>query len=123
VNDVALIAFPIVAILFLAGNIKIGYLLYKLGFNFVVMKFFLLESLFIGVSATILYSYSFSAGSFVMVSIILCCIIPAIYTSTTKIVNPSLRKTKPHYMSQQEWNWRDYDIGQHTNHGNDFGSY
>ncbi len=101
----------IVAVSFLAGNIKIAYLLHKLGFNSEVMKFFIFESIMLILSIFILNSLNYSTTGFCVSGIVLGCIVPSIFISTKKNVVPIKRKTKPSYMTQQEWNWRDYEIG------------
>lgn len=108
---VALTFVVIVVVLFIAGNIKIAYLLSKLGFNFEVMKFFIFEVILLAVSFFILHSFNYSTSGFVISGILIGMVVPSIFVSTKKEVNPKHRNTKPKYMSQQEWNWRHYQIG------------
>jgi len=107
----ALTFFIIVAVSFVAGNIKIAYLLYNLGFNFEVVKFLILEAIMLIFSIIIVHGLNYSTSGFCLSGILLGCIVPTIFISTKKKVDPKQRKTKPKYMSQQEWNWRHYEIG------------
>ena len=120
---VALTFFVILALLFIAGNLKIAYLLTQLGFSFEVMKFFLLESIILTISVIILHGSDYSTTGFCLSGIVLGIIVPTLLLSTRKKVDPKQRSTKPKYMSQQEWNWRHYEIGRSDPADGGFGSW
>lgn len=108
---VAIVFFILVAVSFVVGNAKVVYLLNKLGFNFEVMKFFILELIFLTLSILTLHGLNYSTSGFVISGLLIGIVVPTLFISTKKKVNPKERKTKPKYMSQQEWNWRHYEIG------------
>lgn len=120
---VALTFFVIIALLFIVGNLKVAYLLTQLGFSFEVMKFFLLESIVLTISMIILHGSNYSTEGFCLSGIVLGIIVPTLLLSTRKKVDPKQRNTKPKYMSQQEWNWRHYEIGRNDPADGGFGSW
>ena len=120
---VALTFFVILALLFIAGNIKVAYLLTQLGFSFEVMKFFLLETIILTISMIILHGLTYSTTGFCLSGIVLGIIVPTLLLSTRKKVDPKQRSTKPKYMSQQQWNWRHYEIGRSDPTDSGFGSW
>ena len=120
---VALTVFVIVAVLFIAGNLKIVYLLTQLGFSFEVMKFVLLEAIIFTLSMVILHGLNYSTTGFSLSGIVLTIIVPTLMLSTRKKVDPRKRSTKPKYMSQQKWNWRHYEIGRSDPTDSGFGSW
>ena len=121
--NIALVFFVIVSLLFVAGNLKIAYLLGKLGFNFEVMKFFLFELILLAISIVVLHSSNYSNFGFVISGLLIGMVVPTIFLSTKKEVNPTYRSTKPKYMSQQKWNWRHYKIGRSEPTDSSFGSW
>lgn len=120
---VALTFFVIVAVLFIAGNLKIVFLLTQLGFSFEVMKFFLFELIVLTISIFVLHSSNYSNFGFVISGLLIGMVVPTIFLSTKKEVNPTYRNTKPKYMSQQKWNWRHYKIGRSEPYDGGFGSW
>jgi hypothetical protein len=108
---VALTFFIVVLVLFTKVNVKIAYLLKKLGFNLEVMKILLFELGLLIVAFIVLYSFDYSTTGFVLSGIVIGIIVPSLIVSTKKKVNPKQVKIKPNHMSQQEWNWREYEIG------------
>lgn len=120
---VALAFFVVFAVLFVIGNVKIAYLLTQLGFSFEVMKFLLLETIILVISILILHGSSYSTTGFSLSGIVLAIIVPTLLLSTRKKVDPKQRSTKPKYMSQQQWNWRHYEIGRSDPTDSSFGSW
>lgn len=120
---VALIFFVVLAVLFIAGNIKVAYLLTQLGFSFEVMKFLLLEAIILTISILILHGSNYSTTGFGLGGIVLGIVVPTLLLSTRKKVDPKQRSTKPKYMSQREWNWRHYEIGRSDPADSGFGSW
>jgi hypothetical protein len=100
-----------VAVSFVVGNIKIAYLLHKLGFNFEVMKILIFELGLLIVAFIVLHSFDYSTTGFGLSGIVIGVIVPSLFISTKKKVNTKQVQVKPNHMSQQEWNWREYEIG------------
>jgi hypothetical protein len=108
---VALTFFILVITLFTIVNIKIAYLLNKLGFNFEVMKILFFELGLLIVAFIVLHNFDYSTTGFGLSGILLGVIVPTLFISTKKKINLKKGKSKPKNMSQQEWNWREYEIG------------
>ena len=84
--------FIIITSIFVLKNCQIVYLLFKLGFNFDVIKFMVVELLMVALVITIFDSFGFTKTSFVISSFILGMLIPAVFETTQKR-NPQ-RSTK-----------------------------
>jgi hypothetical protein len=108
---VALTFFIVVITSFAIVNIKIAYLLKKLGYNFEVMKILFFELGLLIVAFIVLHNFDYSTTGFGLSSILIAIIVPTLFISTKKEINPKQGESKPKNMSQQEWNWRGYEIG------------
>lgn len=106
--------FSLLSIAFVLLNIKIIYLLIKLGFYYPVIASMVVEWMFVAIAVAILTTYGFTTNSLFLASLMIGMFVPGLFKGTTKKVDPKKRKTKPKYMSEAEWNWLDYDIGHDT---------
>ena len=86
--------FIIITSIFVLKNSQIVYLLFKLGFNFDVIKFMVVELLMVALVITILDSFGYTTSSFVISSFILGMFLPAVYETT--------QKRKPSKIQQKE---------------------
>ncbi|MCZ8537894.1 hypothetical protein M9R32_11930 [Paenisporosarcina quisquiliarum] len=100
--------FIIIASIFVLKNTQIIYLLFKLGFNFDVIRFMIVELLMVALVITILDSFGYTTSSFVISSLILGMFLPAVFETTQKRKPSKISKKKSKKQSSNDYAWSYY---------------
>ncbi|MGE6486982.1 hypothetical protein ACQKE5_01680 [Paenisporosarcina sp. NPDC076898] len=103
--------FIIIASIFVLKNTQIIYLLFKLGFNFDVIKFMVVELMMVALVITILDSFEYTTSSFVISSFILGMFLPAVFEITQKRKPTKIHKKKSKKQSSNDYAWSYYGGG------------